>query len=170
MVENETAGAPCSSISDEMDQLRCYAEYYNNAATEQENTCIAEVNLNWAAATSTDFVIKTDGPTRAQNQYVFNLLNYTSASTASVRDEKVFFLPAMSGSKDGGESFVNCKFAASNDIAITKLSETEVLFDLIMQQKSLDKNPACNSLFAMFGGGDNGKAQKFLFKATKESN
>jgi hypothetical protein len=166
-VEKEPAGL-CSVIADEVDRLHCYGDFYNQTGESQDDKCIADVNLNWAATTAADFLIKGDGPTRAQNQYVFNMLNYTSATTASVRDERIYFMPELSDSKDGDSSIVNCKLAESVDIAITKLSETEVLFDLIIQLKAVDKNPICNSMLLKQGGGENGLTQKFLFKATKE--
>ena len=168
-VEKEPAGL-CSVIADEVERTQCYGDFYNKNREGQDDKCIADVNLNWAATTAADFLIKGDGPTRAQNQYVFNMLNYTSATTASVRDDRTYFEPMPSDSKDGDSSIVNCKLAESVDIAITKLSETEVLFDLIIQLKAVDKNPICNSMLSNMGGGENGLTQKFLFKADKESN
>ncbi|NBX17975.1 MAG: hypothetical protein EBR09_11475 [Proteobacteria bacterium] len=162
-MEWQTAGQ-CSAIADEVQKLQCYADYYFQNRDDKEDKCIADVSLNPGATTAADFVVTGNGPTRAKNQYAMNLMNYTSATTASVHDEKTYFRGISSGSKDGGQSFVNCKFAESVDLALTKLSDTEVLFDLIMSKKSVDMNPICNSM----SGKDSGMVQKFLFKATKE--
>jgi hypothetical protein len=161
--EVQPAG-PCSGMADEIQKLQCYADYYFKNREDQSDKCIADVSLNPGAINAADFVIAGNGPTRSKNQFVMNLLNYTSATTASVHDEKSYFRGMPSGSKDGGQSFVNCKFAESVDIALTKLSDTEVMFDLIILTKSIDKNPVCNAMT----GKENGMVQKFLFKATKE--
>ncbi|MFZ9521129.1 MAG: hypothetical protein ACO3A4_11700 [Silvanigrellaceae bacterium] len=154
----------CNSGSSELAKLQCYADhYYQNR--ENGDKCIADVHLNWGAQNPNDFVMKSDGPQRSTNQFVMNLLTYTSDATAAVHDEKTYFRGVPVASKDGGNSFVNCKFAESTDMALSKLSETEILIELNMIKKSVDQNPACNSQKGFEAGG---QSMKFLFKADKQ--
>jgi hypothetical protein len=161
--EGIAVNANCSTGSSELSKLQCYADhYYQNR--ENGDKCIADVHLNWGAQNPNDFVMKSDGPQRSTNQFVMNLLTYTSDSTAAVHDEKTYFRGVPVASKDGGNSFVNCKFAESTDMALSKLSDTEILIELNMIKKSVDQNPACNSQV----GNEGGQSMKFMFKADKQ--
>lgn len=153
----------CSSAGSELQRLQCYANYYYQNR-DNGDKCIADVHLNWGAKEPSQFVMRSDGPQRSTNQFVMNLLTYTSDTTAAVHDEKTYFRGVPAGSKDGGNSFINCRFAESVDMALNKLSDTEVLIELVMTEKSVDQNPVCNSAT----GGSDGFTQKFMFKADKQ--
>jgi hypothetical protein len=153
----------CSSAGSELQRLQCYANYYHQNR-DSGDKCIADVHLNWGAKDASQFVMRGDGPQRSTNQFVMNLLTYTSDTTAAVHDEKTYFRGVPAGSKDGGQMFINCRFAESVDMALNKLSDTEVLIELVMTQKSVDQNPVCNTET----GGSAGFTQKFMFKADKQ--
>lgn len=157
-------GACASAPGGELQKLQCYANHYFKNRESSGDKCIADVQLNWGAQTANEFVMRSDGPSRSTNQFVMNLLSYSSETTAAVHDDKTYFRGIPSGSKDGGNSFVNCKFIESTDMALNKLSDNEVLIELIQKQKSVDQNPICGSQT----GGENGMTKKFMFKAVKQ--
>jgi len=155
----------CNNAGTEIQQLQCYADYYfSNAHDRNDDKCIADVQLNWGAQNASEFVMRSDGPARSTNQFVMNLLNYTSEKTAAVRDEKTYFRGFPTEDANGNNSFVNCKVIESTNMAITKISDAEMQVELVMSEKSVDQNPQCGAQF----GGELGKVQKMLFKAVKQ--
>ena len=159
-------GASCSdSRLGTMQQLQCYADYYfQKSRDEGAAKCVRDVELNWGAPSPDKFVMRANGPTRAREQHLMGLVNYTSANTAALRDEKEYFRGFPVEDKDGRESFVNCKIIEAMNISMTKLSDSEILFEMTGSQRSVDQNPLCNAQT----GGERGLVQKMMFKAIKQ--
>jgi hypothetical protein len=159
-------GTTCSSNSlGSMQQLQCYADYYfQNSRNQGPAKCVRDVQLNWGAPSADKFVMRTNGPTRAREQHLMGLVNYTSTNTAALRDEKEYFRGFPVKDKDGRESFVNCKIIEAMNISMTKLTDSEILFEMTGTQRSVDQNPLCNAQT----GGERGMVQKMMFKAVKQ--
>ncbi|NBO38468.1 hypothetical protein EBU99_07775 [bacterium] len=150
----------CSSLSG-IQQLQCYADYYF-ANRDSAQGCVRDVQLNWGTDDASKFVTRTDGPTRAVGEYVMNLINYSGANTVSIRDESEEFR-GMQVKNGQNEGFVNCKIVKSITLSMTKLTDTSMQMELVQTMRSTDRNPACSAQT----GGEQGRSQKFMFKATK---
>lgn len=157
---SQPAGTLCSNLSGLLQQ-QCFADYYYQNRDNSAG-CIRDVQLNWGAEDVSKFVTRTDGPTRAVGEYVMNLLNFSSANSASIRDESEEFR-GVQVNNGTDSSFINCKIVKSITLSMTKLSDSTMQMELIQTMRSTDRNPACSAQT----GGEQGTSQKFMFKATK---
>jgi hypothetical protein len=157
---SQPAGTLCSALSG-LQQQQCFADYYYQNRDNSAG-CIRDVQLNWGAEDVSKFVTRTDGPTRAVGEYVMNLLNFSSANSASIRDESEEFR-GVQVNNGTDSSFINCKIVKSITLSMTKLSDSTMQMELIQTMRSTDRNPACSAQT----GGEQGTSQKFMFKATK---
>lgn len=141
-----TKGQSCSTSSDELAKLRCFADYYyQNRPTDRStsNACVAEMNLNWGAGKASEFIAQGNGPVRASTQYVMNLLNYSSENSLSVRDQNEYYRGVELKTGSSENAFVNCRFIESMSLAMTKIDDNTMQVELLAESRSADSNPVC---------------------------
>lgn len=151
------AGTKCSTLTDDLNKLRCYADYYFNNDEGDSSECIADINLNWAAETADNFVLKNDGPVRARTQYVMNLMSYTSPTTVSVNDSREYFRGVESGNE-----WVDCRYVESNQISMSKIDDNTMQMELIIESRTADEKAACSE------ANDEEGLMRYIFKAERK--
>jgi hypothetical protein len=160
-----TEGDLCKDISDADDagklaQLRCYLEgsQGGDKGGEQVKSCQREVRGNWSATTPDEFLGKADGAIKAKGEHIFELFDYDSATSGSLRGEDREFRGIQVGN-----DWTDCEVINVFSIALRKIDGgNDLMAEMSETQKNVSTKPAC---IAEFDG--EGKTKKMLFKLVK---
>ncbi len=152
----------CSAMSATDDagklaQMRCYLEAsQGNGGGKDEETasCQREIRANWSAKTPGEFLGSSDGPVKARGQHIFELFDYDSATSGSLRGEEREFRGIQVG-----DNWTDCEVINVFSIALKKYEDsTDLLAEMVQSERNISTKPAC---IAEFG---EGKTMKMLFK------
>jgi hypothetical protein len=143
-------------------QLRCYADYMHKSGDgrggDEVTACKREINTNWGAQTPEEFLLNSDGPSRAQGQYVFELFDYDSPTSGSLRGEDTYF--------DGiqvGNNWTECEVREVFSISVKKLDDAGNLYgEMVTSETNVSPKPACVAEYGQ------GKTTKYVFKMLKQ--
>jgi hypothetical protein len=157
-------GDLCKDISTTTDagklaQLRCYADDMNTRRDNGEETqCLRRVETNWSAKTPDEFLLGANGPARADGMHIFELFEYTSPTSGSIRGEETYFAGIRVG-----DSWTDCEVRESFSLSLRKYEDSDdLLVEMISSEANMSAKPAC---IAEFGAG---KTAKFMFKMIKQ--
>lgn len=149
-----------SSVPGEMAQLRCFAQAVSNKRDQpsEGGSCSREVRGNWSASTPEEFLGNPNGPAKANGQIFFELFDFTSPTSGTMRGEERRF--------DGiqvGNSWTDCEVINVFSIALSKYPDSDdLLAEMVETSRNVSAKPAC---VAEYG---EGKTQKMLFKFEKQ--
>jgi hypothetical protein len=150
-----TPGDLCSSIpttteDGKLAQLRCYADALHSGGDDKgpdaPTECIREINTNWSATTAADFIIASDGPSRARGQFVMEVFEYDSPTSGSMRGEDRYFEGIQVGN-----NWTDCEIRDVFSISLKKVDDSGNLYgEMISTTVNVSPKPAC---VAEFGAG-----------------
>ena len=149
-----------TSVPGEMAQLRCYAQAVSNKRDQPSDggSCSREVRGNWSASSPEEFLGDANGPAKANVQIFFELFDFTSPTSGTMRGEERRF--------DGiqvGNSWTDCEVINVFSIALSKYPDSDdLLAEMMETSRNVSAKPAC---VAEYG---EGKTQKMLFKFEKQ--
>lgn len=156
-------GQKCSTIDTSTEpgklaQLRCYAEGMQDMNKDSEvSTCLREVRGNWSAKSADEFLGKNEGPSRARGEHMFELFNYDSANSGSLRGEE-----HESRGIQVGDNWTDCEVINVFSMTLKKFPDSnDLLAEMVQSERNVSPKPAC---VASYG---EGKTYKMLFKLTK---
>jgi hypothetical protein len=139
-------------------QLRCYADDMHQRRDAEESQCLRRVETNWSAKTPDEFLMGNKGPARADGMHIFELFEYTSATSGSIRGEETYFAGIRVG-----ESWTDCEVRESFSLSLRKYDDSDdLLVEMISSEANMSAKPAC---IAEYGAG---KTSKFMFKMIKQ--
>ena len=160
-----TAGQKCSAIVTtgevgELPQLRCYAEARHNAGggeSRDDSSCTRDVRTNWNAKTAAEFV--SVGKSKPKAQFVFELLDYDTATSASLRGEERDYRGTRVG-----DSFTDCEIVNVFSFSMKKIDNSkDLLGEMIQTDTNVSTKPACIAAFPA------SKPTKYLFKMARQA-
>ncbi|WP_141732366.1 hypothetical protein [Oligoflexus tunisiensis] len=161
-----TQGELCSSIATtteggKLAQLRCYADALHGdggGKDEEPTACIREINTNWSASTAAEFLLDSDGPSKARGQFIMDLFEYDSATSGSLRGEDRRFEGIQVGN-----NWTDCEIQEVFSFSLKKIDDSGVLYgEMIENSTNVSPKPAC---VAEYGAG---KTRKFMFTLVKQ--
>jgi len=151
------SGTSCSAISDQLSQLRCYADFLQDAGRNDSTSCIRRINFNFGAESPTEFV-DNKGPVKAFGQFVFEKFNYDSATSGSFRQEE-----EQNEGVDTGNGFTSCRVISRFTMSIQKTSgSSDLLAEFIQETRTADSKPACIAKYST------AQIAKSMFKLQKK--
>lgn len=132
-------GALCSSLSGDLEQVRCYADNLWDYARSNNDKCIKRVNYNWGAKTAAEFVNAGNGPVRAFGQHIFEKFRYDSPTSGSFRQEEERFEGI-----DTGNGWTDCRKIEKMNFALkAKDGSKDLLVEMTQESRNADPKPAC---------------------------
>ncbi len=136
------AGTSCSAIlSGNLDQMKCYANYYNQ--NRPSLACGKEYRFNWNA-TSTGNFVQPETRDKPKSNYLTNLVTYSADGNTFILEDKSqdgIQLSTGSGS-NAGSTF--CRFEQQTVLKGTKVTDNKMLVELKQSGVLLDTlNAAC---------------------------
>lgn len=154
-----TAGANCSTVTDDLMKVRCYADYYQQNVRGSTG-CLPRVDMDWSATTAADFA----KPNFRPNSLVFmEKLNYSDANTASMLTQQTQHWGVKVQNSSGQDQWVNCGVVEKGGLFFTKQSDTKILATYISATSTTSTDqPAC------VGASWNGQKDKFFFYLVKQ--
>jgi hypothetical protein len=150
---------PTTDDAGKLAQMRCFLESNQGGGKGEEDitTCGREVRANWSATSPDEFLGKTDGPVKAKGEHIFELFEYNSPTSGSMRGEDREFRGIQVGN-----NWTDCEVINVFSMSLRKIEGGEdLLAEMSESQKNVSTKPAC---IAEFG---EGKTQKMLFKLVK---
>ncbi|MBC7533778.1 MAG: hypothetical protein H7318_19600 [Oligoflexus sp.] len=159
------AGQKCSTIAvttaeGKLAQLRCYAEANRGGggeSGEDMSVCKREVRTNWNAKTPLEFV--SGGKSKPKAQFVFELLDYDTATSASLRGEERDYRGIRVG-----DNFTDCEIASVFSFSMKKIDNSnDLLGEMVQTETNVSTKPACIAEFPA------DKPTKYLFKLVKQA-
>ncbi|MBC7658249.1 MAG: hypothetical protein H7249_00920 [Chitinophagaceae bacterium] len=155
-----TQGQLCSTIDatttgGQLAQLRCYADNKGGGG-DKFDTCAREVRTNWSATTAAEFV---SGKSQPKGQFIFEKLDYDSATSASVRGEDHDYRGIQVG-----DNFTDCEVVSVFSFSMKKLDTSADLYgEMVRTETNVSPKPACVAAFP-------GSAPtKYMFKLKKQA-
>ncbi len=133
------AAALCSSLSDDLEKVRCYADSLWDYAKNNGDKCIKRVNYNWGAKTAAEFVNAGNGPAKAFGEHIFEKFRYDSATSGSFRQEEERFEGI-----DTGNGWTDCRKIEKMNFALkAKEGSKDLLVEMTQERRNADPKPAC---------------------------
>ena len=156
-----SSGDACKDIASSTEagklaQLKCYSSAYWDL--EDDNLCLKQIRPNWNAKTATEFMLDNGGPARPNNQFVFELFEYSSSNSGSFRGQDRYY-----ESVDVNGAYIECEVLETFALSLVKDGDAgDIIVDMISDTRNMSSTPAC---IAEFG---EGSVQKSLFKMIKQ--
>ncbi|RYZ53911.1 MAG: hypothetical protein EOP07_16990 [Proteobacteria bacterium] len=155
-----TEGQLCSSINasaegGQLAQLRCYAEGRKGGDGDFDS-CQREVRTNWNAKTAAEFV---QGKSKPKGQFAFELFDYDSATSGSLRGEERDYRGIQVG-----DNFTDCEIVNVFSLSIKKIDGSNDLYgEMIQNETNVSPKPACIANFPASA------PTKYMFKLVKQA-
>ena len=145
-----------SSEPGKLAQLKCYSSAYWEY--EDNNLCLKSIRPNWSAKTAADFMLDDGGPARPNNQFIFELFEYSSTTSGSFRGQNRFYESvAVNG------SYIECEVMETFALSLVKDNDKgDIMVDMVSDTRNMSLSPACRAEFG------EGSVQKSLFKMIKQ--
>lgn len=145
-------------------QLRCYADYMHKSegggggGGDNVTACMREINTNWSAKTPEEFLLNSDGPSRAKGQFVFELFDYDSATSGSLRGEDTYF-----NGIQVGNNWTDCEVREVFSFSMKKVDDAGNLYgEMVSSETNVSPKPVCVAEYGQ------GKTTKYVFKMLKQ--
>lgn len=142
----------------EMAQLRCYMEASHQGGKDDQSDglCRRRIEGNWSATSPEDFL--GNGPARPEAQIFFELFDYTSPTSGTMRTEERRFEGVQVGN-----NWTDCEVITVGSLALSKYPDSDdLLAEMVETSRNVSSKPAC---VAEYG---EGKIRKMLFKFEKQ--
>ncbi len=138
--EKIAAPATCSSIPDQLQRYKCYANAYFNDSSRNDSGCSTEFRFNWQTDSAANFVVLDGSRDKPKKQYLTSIVTYSpDGKSFTLEDEQ-----NESVSVQLGESSIVCRIANKITIKGTAISSTQMLMDLSESAYLKDSSiPAC---------------------------
>jgi hypothetical protein len=153
------SGINTSSDAGKLAQLRCYVDASQKGGDRASgDTCRREIHSNWAAKTPAEFLLNKEGPAKAEGQFIFELFDYDSSNSGTLRSETRTFSGVRSG-----DNWTDCEMMEVFSLSIQKQNASNDLYgELVMSNKNVSPKPACKAAIG------EGKIKKYAFKLIKQ--
>ena len=153
-----TQNQNCSTISDALTQVRCYADYYQQHVSNFSG-CLPKVQTDWSSNDASSFV-KVDF--RPQSLVFMEKLSYANSTSASMLTEQNQNWGVQVQDHSGNTQWVNCGVVDKGGLSFKQVSENKLLVTYTSSTTTTSNDkPAC------VGASWNGQKQKFLFYLVK---
>lgn len=131
------SGASCSSVTDPLEQLKCYASASDNGPGDT-TVCAKKVFFDWSATSAGSFV-KVAEPGMAQNEFAFGMVEASATGDIVVETvEETRYEQIQSGT-----SWENCEVSSRTRLVFKPVSATRYLVEFTDVYTLRDQKPAC---------------------------
>lgn len=147
------AGSQCKTISaaNEIHRLRCYAQSYQGGGGDMD--CSQRFMLNWDATAPANFEVANNRHKPA-SQFITNIATYSpDGTTVFANDEE----EGKATVWNNGTQQI-CSFVRTSKIALKKISDTKLLWDMTESGRLISTDAACRA--AMNDVDSNGKCKQ----------
>ncbi len=120
------SGSTCSSIPDDLQRYKCYANAYFQDSNRDNSGCTTDYRFNWNASSIADFVVKDGSRDKPKQQYLTSIVDYSpDGKSFTLEDEQ-----GESVSVQVGTSSIVCRVSNRMILKVTSLSANKLLVDL----------------------------------------